>query len=88
MTDHETALFIAGIAAGLFIYRMIVEITCKTPRLTICDICKYGNRKADKKAARRRPKLIDQIEQNFRDNDRRINVSYEDQKARQRLGAE
>lgn len=56
MTEHEAALFIAGIAAGLFIYRTYVEIVCKTSRLTICDICKYGNRKAEKKAARRRPK--------------------------------
>lgn len=48
----DVSLFIAGVALGLFIYRVIVEITCRTTRLTICDICKYGNRKA----ARRRPK--------------------------------
>lgn len=49
---RDASVFIAGVALGLFIYRMIVEITCRTTRLTICDICKYGNRKT----ARRRPK--------------------------------
>lgn len=49
---RDASVFIAGVALGLFIYRTIVEITCRTTHLTICDICKYGNRKA----AKRRPK--------------------------------
>ncbi len=49
----EIALFIAGFAAGLFIYRMIVQIACGTIHLTMCDYCRYRNRKA---AGGRRPR--------------------------------
>lgn len=39
------ALFIAGVAAGLFIYRMIIQASCGTTHLTMCDICRYRHEK-------------------------------------------
>lgn len=51
------ALFIAGIAVGLFLYRTYVEFVRNTTQLTRCDICKYANdceqRMAQKKTAKR-----------------------------------
>ena len=39
------ALFIAGVAVGLFIYRMIVQLSCGTTNLTLCDHCRYRHEK-------------------------------------------
>ena len=49
----ELAFFIAGIAAGLELYRCYVEFVCAKHQLTVCDICQYGHEKMMKKAARR-----------------------------------
>lgn len=41
----DIALFIAGLAAGLFIYRMMIQASCGTTHLTMCDTCRYRQEK-------------------------------------------
>lgn len=42
---NEIALFIAGVALGLFLYRIITQAACGTTNLTICDTCRYRREK-------------------------------------------
>lgn len=49
----HVALFIAGVAAGLAIYQGILALIFGDTHYTMCDICRYKQKKA---AERRRRK--------------------------------